>query len=171
MLGALVSTIQNGVFEECMETNCSPESLPIYALIGGFLRLKILQENLCSSICWLFELKEGVTLYSFNFSKVYMLVQLQAFRNYALSFFQLVLRSQKFNSKMTHTFSFPLLSDTIHWFSPKPGSSPFRGSRLRIAMTSVSFTVNTWAPWSRHLKSFCRPVMWTVVWLRASGNS
>lgn len=45
-LGALVSTFQNGVFEECMETNCSPESLPIYALIGGFLRLKILQKNL-----------------------------------------------------------------------------------------------------------------------------
>lgn len=170
-LGAFVSTIQNSVFEECMETNCAPESLPIYALIGGSLRLQILQKNLCSSICWLFELKEGVTLYSFNFSKVYMLVQLRAFRNYALSFFQLVLRSQKFNSKMTHTFSFPLLSDTIHWFSPKRGSSPFSDSKLRIAMASVSFTVNTWAPWSRRLRSFCRPVMWTVAWPRASGSS
>lgn len=142
-LVAIVSTTQNSVFEECMETNCSPESLPIYALIGGFLRLQILQQNLCLSICWLFELKEGVTLYSFNFSKVYMLVQLRASRNYALSFFQLVLRSQKFNSKMTHTFSFPLLSDTIHWFSPKQGSSLFSGSKLRIVMISVSFAINT----------------------------
>lgn len=123
-LGAFVSTIQNSVFEECMETNCSPESLPIYSLIGGFLRLKILQKNLCSSICWLFELKEGVTLYSFNFSKVYMLVQLRAFRNYALSFFQLVLRSQKFNSKMAHTFPFPLYQIRFIGSVPSEGALP-----------------------------------------------
>lgn len=35
-------------------------------------------------------------------------MQLQAFKNCALSFFQLVLRSQKFNPKMVQSFSFPL---------------------------------------------------------------
>lgn len=53
-LGALVSIIQNNIFEECMETNCPPEFLPVCTVIGGFIRLKILQKNLCSSICWLF---------------------------------------------------------------------------------------------------------------------
>lgn len=47
------------------------------------------------------------------FLKVYILVQLQAFKNCALSFFQLVLRSQKFNFKMVQHFLSPLLSDTI----------------------------------------------------------
>lgn len=47
-------------------------------------------------------------MYGFTFSgSVYTCIQLQAFQNCALSFFQLVLRSQKFNSKMVQAFSSP----------------------------------------------------------------
>lgn len=109
ILGVLVSAIQSSVFEECMETNCSPKYLPIYVLIGGFMRLKILWESLCSRVCWLFWNQRSSDLVQFLFfSKYTYLMQLQAFKNCALSFFQLVLRSQKFNPKMVQSFSFPL---------------------------------------------------------------
>lgn len=66
----------------------------------------IAEEPLFQHLLAVLKLKEWPCTVSI-FLKVYILVQLQAFKNCALSFFQLVLRSQKFNSKMAQAFSFP----------------------------------------------------------------
>lgn len=57
-LGALVSIIQNNIFEECMETNCPPEFLPVCTVIGGFIIKNIAEEPLFQHLLAVLKSKE-----------------------------------------------------------------------------------------------------------------
>lgn len=110
---ALVSTIRNRVLKSVWKLIVLLSPCQSYFNWGLHKVKNIAEEPLFQHLLAVLKSKEWPCTVSI-FLKVYILVQLQAFKNCALSFFQLVLRSQKFNSKMAQAFSFPLLSDTIH---------------------------------------------------------